>query len=77
MPLYEFKDKVTGEVTEKMCSFSAREEYLKDNTNLEVVMGCPKLISMQGSALGKTSGDWKDLIKRVKKGSGRGNTINS
>lgn len=77
MPLYEFKDKVTGEVTEKIFSFASREEYLKENTNLEIVIGLPGLISMHGSALNKTSGDWKDLLKRVKKGSGKGNTVNT
>lgn len=39
-------------------------------------IGAPKIVRDQGSILGKTSQGWKDLVKHIKKGSGKGNTIN-
>lgn len=38
MPTYEFRNKETGEVTEKFMSMSAREQYLLDNPHLEPTM---------------------------------------
>ena len=35
MPTYEFKNKDTGEVFEKMMSYEKKVEYLKDNPNIQ------------------------------------------
>jgi hypothetical protein len=76
MPIYEFRDTITNETFERIFSLSVREEFLKDNPQLVPVIGTPGIISMHGSAIGKTSDGWKDLLKSAKKGSGKGNTIN-
>jgi hypothetical protein len=40
-------------------------------------MSAPALITHTGNVINKTSGDWKNLMKNIKKGSGKGNTIKS
>jgi len=36
MPTYSFRNKTTGEVTDKFMSYASREQYLQDNPDLEV-----------------------------------------
>ena len=38
-------------------------------------MKFPGIVSGQGSLLSKTDNGWKDNLRRIKAGSGRGNTI--
>ena len=38
MPTYEFRNKDTGEVHEQFLSFAGRQQYLKENPNLEVTI---------------------------------------
>ena len=42
---------------------------------MEQVLGTPGFVSLTGNVINKTSGDCKDLMKNIKKGSGRSNTI--
>jgi len=74
MPSYTFRNKETGEVTDEFCSLAERQEKL-DSGKYEQIIGRPKIISMRGDAISKTSGDYRDLLKRIKKGAGKGNTI--
>lgn len=78
MPVYEFKDKETGEVTEKILSLSKYDEYLKENPNLERYYSpasSPGLISDSQSTMRRAGSEWRNHLERMKKGSGRGNTI--
>jgi len=43
MPTYIFRNKETDEITEKIMSWNARQEYLEQNPHLENVMGAPAL----------------------------------
>jgi len=43
MPTYTFRDIETEEIYDKIMSWNSREEYLKDNPNLEVIMGAPAM----------------------------------
>lgn len=38
MPTYAFRNKDTGEVHEQFLSFAGRQQYLKENPNLEVTI---------------------------------------
>ena len=69
----------TGEVDEHTVSISKMEEMVAsgDYEIQHLSVAKDNLISQSGGTLGKTSGDWRDLLKRVKKGSGRGDTINT
>lgn len=68
MPTYCFRDKVTGEVTEKFMSISAREQYLVDNPQLEaMVSGAPGLSDPVRLGLRKPDAAFRDLVKNIKK----------
>lgn len=76
MPVYVFKNVETDEFHEKLMSFSAREEYLKENPNLISVpaiasVGDPVRMGMQKPAEG-----YRDLLKTIKS-KHRGSTINT
>jgi hypothetical protein len=49
---------------------------MKIITNLKQGLSTPNFVTHTGNTISKTSTDWRDLLKKVKKGSGRGNTIN-
>lgn len=40
-----------------------------------LLIGAPKIVAGVGTNIGKTSQGFKDLLGRIKKGSGSGNTI--
>jgi hypothetical protein len=77
MPTYDVRDTETGKDKEIICSYSTLQEMITNGKVTQVHKGSSaKIVSEPGTALGKTSGDWKDLLKVIKKGSGRGNTVN-
>lgn len=78
MPIYEFKNTETGELTEKVLSISEYDDYLKDNPNLVRYYSpasSPGLISDSQSTLRRAGTEWRNHLDRMKAGSGRGNTI--
>lgn len=76
MPTYTLKNKETEEYFEVFCTYDDLQNILKEDETLSHVIQSPNMVTMVGSTLGKTSEGWKDLLKSVKKGSGKGNTIN-
>ena len=63
MPIYNFKDNVTGEVTEEFMSISARDEYLAANPNLSVViLKAPQTVSGVGELNSKVDNGFKELM---------------
>lgn len=78
MPTYLMRHDESGEEKEFLVSISTMEEMKNDGWKvIHKPTDKTRLITQSGSTLGKTSGDWKDLLKRMKKGSGRGNSINT
>ena len=78
MSFYNFKDKESGEVTEVSLRISDLDQYKTDNPNLEQVhLSAPATISGTKSAMRTAGKDWENHLDRMKKGSGRGNTINT
>lgn len=75
MPTYTMKNLETEEVEDVILSFSERDEMLASG-KYEQMLASPKLVSSVQSTLSRTSGDWKNLMTKIKKGSGRGNTVN-
>ena len=45
MPTYIFRNTKTEEITEEFMTFSAREEYLKNNPELAIVIQSPMIVS--------------------------------
>jgi len=76
MPTYSMKNKETGEVEEMYLTLQEREDILSTG-EYEQMLSTASFISQHGSTISKTSGDWKDLLKKIKKGSGSGSSINS
>lgn len=69
MPLYEYRNKDTGEIITKMVKIADREQFLKDNPDLESVISAPKIASSDSGGLLKQAGDgWKEVQSRIKSG---------
>ena len=65
MPIYDFRNKKTGEVFEEMMSISAREQYLKDNPHIEQLVSGINIVSgVAGKSYRQDSG-WKDNLSRI------------
>lgn len=79
MPIYDLKHVPSGEVDEHMVSIGAMEEMLASG-EYEIVhksVNSDNIISHRGGIMRETSTDWRNLLGKIKKGSGRKNTINT
>ena len=66
MPTYEFKNRVTGEVTEVFMNVSEREKYLLDNPRLTQVLQAPNFITRRdGDVLKKAGAGWNEVLQKV------------
>ena len=66
MPIYEFRNKETNEVIEKFMSMSSREEYLKENPNMEVVIsGGSAFIDPVRMGVRKPDQGFKEVLQRI------------
>lgn len=70
MPLYTFRNKETGEEKVMMLSISAMEE-LTEQGEWQQIIAAPSMVSHTGNIINKTSGDWKDYLKKIKKSTSR------
>lgn len=70
MPLYTFRNKETGEVKDMMLSVSSMQE-LTEQGEWEQIIGAPNMVSHTGNMVNKTSSDWKDHLKNIKKSTSR------
>jgi hypothetical protein len=65
MPTYSFRDTQTGEIEDKIMSMSSREEYLKENPNLEtIITGAPGLVGGTGDRT-KTPGGFQEVLSKI------------
>lgn len=75
MPSYTLRNIKTKEERDVFCSYTELQEILNDDPQLVQKLTTPKIVSGVGSLLSKTDDGWKDHLREIKKGSGRGNTI--
>ena len=76
MPTYDFENKKTGEVFEKMMTIADKEQYLKDNPDIQQLLGMPKIVSGV-DGLRKTDDSFRDILRNIdKKHKSRKNTMN-
>ena len=69
MPTYEFKNKDTGEVFEKIMSYDSKVEYLKDNPNIQSHYSTLNIDHDGGkSVLSRAGSGWKEVQDRIKSG---------
>jgi hypothetical protein len=76
MPRYTIIDISDDTEWEIQCSWDELQIVLSENSNLKQGLSTPNFVTQTGNTISKTSTDWRDLLKKVKKGSGKGNTIN-
>ena len=72
MPLYDFLNKETGENEEHMVKLADYDQFIKDNPHLQREFTTAGIISdAVGNSVSKTSSDWRDHLKKIKKNAGR------
>lgn len=71
MPLYQFRKKDTDEIFEDFYSISGKEEFLKNNPNIEQVVAAPLIVS--GGMQKKPDEGFRDILRSVKKRNPRSN----
>jgi hypothetical protein len=64
----------TNEEKEMFMSMSERDEFLVDGEYKQKLI-TPTFISQHGSTHNKAGDGWKDVLRRVKSGAGRANSI--
>ena len=76
MPTYTLKDIKTQQQWDVDCSWNELQEMLDNSPDLIKVLSTPNFVSSTAThANSNTSDCWKDLLGRIKKGSGKNNTI--
>jgi len=78
MPVYTLKDLKSGEHYDVTCSWDDLQTILNEQPDGKHVLKAPKIVSSRmGNNDLKVPDGFKDLLKnKIKKGSGKGNTIN-
>ena len=74
VPVYTVRKKDGEEEWDIMCSHEEAKQTCEEY-GLVIVPKFPAIVSGTGSLLSKTDGGWKDNLKRIKSGAGKGNTI--
>lgn len=74
MPTYTFRRKSTGEEWDEFCSFSEHDTMLQD-PDIEQVPCAPAIVGGVGGM--KTDSGFNDILKNIKKRSGKNNTVNT
>jgi hypothetical protein len=75
MPSYTLKDIKTQDTWDVVCTWDELQDTLDAMPDVIQVLSTPKIVSGVGSTLSKTDDGWKEVLNKVKSGSGRGNTI--
>lgn len=75
MPTYVFRNTETDEIEEHFMKMAELDEFKEKNPNLVVQLQGMNMITDSKSTLTRAGGEWQDLLKNIKKNSGRGNTI--
>lgn len=78
MPVYTLKDLKSQTEWEVICSWDELQTILSEQPDVKQVIQPPKIVgNRMGNQDMKVPDGFKDLLKnKIKKGSGRGNTIN-
>lgn len=65
MPTYDFKYKGSDEVFTKVMKIAEREQYLKDNPDVDVVLTAPQLIDPVRLGVRKIDNGFKEVLQKV------------
>lgn len=72
MPLYDYRNKETGEVEEHFVKFDDAEQFLIDNPHLERRASAPNF-SQRVNMHAKQPDSWKDVLRKTKEAHPLGN----
>jgi len=76
MPKYTIINIESEEEWEVQCSWNELQTMLSENPGYKQGLSTPNFITQPGSTISRTSTDWRDHLKRIKKNSGRNSNIN-
>ena len=65
MPTYTFRNKDTEEIFDKLMSWNSREEYLKENPNLEVIIGAPAMGDVVRLGIRKPDQGFNEVLSKI------------
>lgn len=65
MPVYDFRNKETGEVFEKAMKIADKQQYLADNTNIEQVHSTMNLGDPVRLGVRKADGGFKEVLQKI------------
>lgn len=75
MPTYVLRNEETGDEFEQTCSYETLQKILEAEPNLKHLLKAPSMVTDHKSVMTRAGSEWQDILKKVKKESGRGNTI--
>lgn len=76
MPVYTIRNNDTEEYTEVTMSYAQFKEFLQGNPEYSQVFKMPATVSGRMSTHRMAGEGWQDVLKKVKKASGKDNKIN-
>jgi len=65
MPTYTFRNKKTEEIFDKIMSWNSREEYLKENPELETIMGAPAMGDSGRLGVRKPDDGFREVLSKI------------
>ena len=65
MPTYTFRNKDSEEIFDKIMSWDSREEYLKENPNLEVIIGTPAMGDVVRLGIRKPDQGFNEVLSKI------------
>ena len=65
MPTYTFRNTETKEIFDKIMSWNSREEYLKENPSLEVIMGAPAMGDVVRLGIRKPDQGFNEVLSKI------------
>ena len=76
MPTYTLINKETQEEGDtEIISYEKLQEFLSANPQYSLKLTTPGFISDSKSVHRRAGSEWSDMLKNIKKGAGKGNTI--
>ena len=65
MPTYTFRNKDSEEIFDKIMSWDSREVYLKENPNLEVIIGAPAMGDVVRLGIRKPDQGFNEVLSKI------------
>jgi len=76
MPVYTIRNNSTEEYVEVNMPYEDFKEFLQGNPEFTQVFKMPATVSGRMSTHRMAGEGWQDVLKKVKKGSGKDNSVN-